>query len=126
MTIGDRIIALRTALGLKQSQLARLIKISQPSMSLIESGTTKALKGPTLERACKVLRTNPDWLNHGIGAPGPIQVATEEYLEIVDLWRLLNDDSRNFLLTTARALASQDAKPTVANPFPKNNIPARK
>jgi transcriptional regulator with XRE-family HTH domain len=126
MTIGDRIIALRTALGLKQNQLARLIKISQPSLSAIESGKTKELKGPTLERACKVLRTNPDWLNHGVGAPGPIQVATDEYLEIVDLWRLLNNESKNFLLTTARALALQDSKATAANPFPKNNIASSK
>lgn len=68
-TIGSRIKQLRTALGLSVSELARRIDVKQPSLSDIESGETKSLKGETLARLCRELRVTPEYIMFGDGSP---------------------------------------------------------
>lgn len=54
MRAGERIIALRTQRGLKQSGLARLSGVSQGSLSEIEAGT-RAPTETTIQKICDAL-----------------------------------------------------------------------
>lgn len=103
--IGERIVALRRAMGLSQPALARLVGIKQPSLHAIESGKTKKLRGDTLAGLCRALNVSPDTL---LGHRGP---STEESLlhesEMVAIWRSLTPQDRDHLLAIARALAGR-------------------
>jgi transcriptional regulator with XRE-family HTH domain len=54
-----RILELRTKKGLSQVQLAKLAKVSQPTISLLERGETRSLNLDIFERIANALDVEP-------------------------------------------------------------------
>ena len=76
--LGRRIAALREAKGLSQPALAKLIGIAQPSLSDIESGKTRSLKGNTLAGLIKHLDvTAESLLDPSAESKGPLTLAED-------------------------------------------------
>lgn len=61
MNIGQVIKELRKQKGLSQKEFADKVKLTQTSLSQIETGTTKPQKG-TIDRICKALGINENLL----------------------------------------------------------------
>lgn len=122
-SIGTRIAALRAARGLDQTELARRIGISQPSMSNIESGKTQRLRGDTLAGLCRELHVHPDVILKGTAARTTESTLMES--EVLGLWRALTPQDQEHLLAVARALAARRAAPKPASP-PAKPAPPKK
>jgi transcriptional regulator with XRE-family HTH domain len=107
--IGRRVRARRNELGLKQGDLARLVGITQPSLSLIESGDTKSLRGTTLVGLARALKTSTRWIMTGKG-PHEVdpQLSVQEE-ELLNIFLSLTDQNRKALLAAGKAL--EDAQP---------------
>lgn len=67
MTLGDRIRKARELRGLNQTQLGKMIGISQSSISDLESGETKEPMATTLIALCAALRVRQPWLTREEG-----------------------------------------------------------
>lgn len=121
--IGMRIVSLREALGMNQSELARQAKIRQPSLSDIENGVTKSLKGKTLKNLCDVLHTTPSYLLDDRAPVEDVDLPAMES-ELVFTVRNLHPERRIALLEYARFLLNQQKetplllKPTSAKVHP--------
>ncbi len=103
-TIGSRIRLLRKKRGLKQDALAKLVGITQGSLSLIETNKTAIPAGETLAGLCRVLGTTPDFIIAGGGDPDSIEGAIMEH-ELVFLWRDLPPEGRQMVLDSAHSAA---------------------
>lgn len=104
-TIGARVRLLREKRGYTQVELAKLVGISQGSLSLIEKNKTEVPAGSAVAGLCKALRTTPDFLIAGAGAEDPdsIDSAIQEH-ELVFLWRDLPADARRLVLENAQSV----------------------
>ena len=117
-TLAKRVRGLRKTHGLTQTQLAQKVGVSQSAISDIESGDTKKTLGPTIAALCAALRTNADWLQSGVGSPGPSVTTGIEEGELLAVFRALPENMRTALLMTARAMqAATAAAPSGVNPF---------
>lgn len=67
LNIGLRIRQLRELRGMTQVQVAAALGISAPSMSQIETGSTKLPRPTTLMKLAEVLETNQQYLLTGEG-----------------------------------------------------------
>lgn len=117
MGMGERIIALRTAKLLSQRQLAKLVGVSQASMSRIELGEATNIRATTLAALSKVLDVSAQWIQHGTGPiPVPVPV-TIDHTEVLAIYDHLNEPHRQAWMTTGRALlSSQDDVPAIVSP----------
>ncbi len=62
MFLGERVKQLRAKWGMNQKQLAEASRISQATISRIESGQVKELKSEALKRLAAALRVTVDYL----------------------------------------------------------------
>lgn len=106
-TIGQRVVALREALGLGPSEAARLIGITQPSMWNIEHDVTKSLQGATLAKMCEVFRSTAEHIMFGAGHPSDEALPMIE-AELLRILRLAEPALRLSILKSARGLAQVD------------------
>ncbi len=60
-SLGIKVRTLRKIRGFTQAQLAKRLKITQPSLSEIETGETKEVSGVVLAGLCRELRAMPDY-----------------------------------------------------------------
>lgn len=104
MTIGARIKKFRELRKLTQAQLARLIGITQPSMSEIETGETRELMAETLLRISAALKVNPFHLFSGKGPIEMRYVVDSQEAETVVLCRLLTEVNREHWLSIGKSL----------------------
>lgn len=116
--VGKRVRGLRKALGLTQEQLSRRAGVSQPTISHIERGHTADLTGANLSALCGVLRTNAEFLLHGKGTPSPPLQAELEERELIDLFRRMDHDQQQALLTFVRSMKIGSGTPNESNPYP--------
>ena len=63
--IGTRVKSLRVSKRLNQEQLAALCDVSQPAIAKIEKGTTKTVKGKTLEMLAAALSSTTTFILYG-------------------------------------------------------------
>ena len=125
-TLGSRIAALREARGLTQHQLARLIGVSQPSLSNIEADKTKKLRGDTLAGLCRALAVHPDALLRDSPEPETQEAILFES-ELLSIWRRLTADDRGHLMAVARGFeARMTAKPASQKPAQTTHKPSVK
>lgn len=114
--MGDRIKRLREAMGISQSELARRIEISQPSLWDIEEGETKTLRAKTLHGLCRELHTTPGYLLDDQGAVEDVDLPAMES-ELVFTIRNLQPELRLALLEYARfLLKKQPGAPVMLKP----------
>ena len=101
---GKRIRALRLARGIDQKALAKAAGIRPPSLSQLESGKSKKLKGSTLMGIANALKANPVWINTGKGDPFQTTISDPEEQEIVNIYRALAPEGQAAFVAMARGL----------------------
>lgn len=115
--IGDRVRDRRLQLGLRQVELAKQAGITQPSLSAIERGDSKTVKGNTLMRLAAALAINPEYLRTGRGSTAfPIDPNADES-EALGIYRALPASLRQAWIESGHALV-RSVRPSVADPFP--------
>ena len=100
--MGKRIEALRLARGWSQTFAAEQLNISQPSLSDIEKGVTKSLKGETVVMLCKVFHTTAEYIYYGGQADDPELPLIEA--ELIYMARALTPDRRANALDSVRGI----------------------
>jgi transcriptional regulator with XRE-family HTH domain len=119
MHMGQRIRELREQKGLNQPELARRIKIAQPSLSAIESGKTKTLRDSTLLRLAAALDTDPEYIRTGRHAVRQSDLTPEEG-RAVDLLRQMDDSVRDTWIATGEVMLERQR----ARDLHKESLPA--
>lgn len=90
-----------------QEELCSLAEISQPTLSAIEKGNTKAPEAVTILRLAAALKTTPYYIMWNHDQPKAVD---QTMSKLVDIWTHLNDPKRLQLIAYAQGLA--DAKET--------------
>lgn len=124
-SLGTRVKQLRVARRMTQVALAKALGISQPALSMIETGATESLSGEVLASMCRELITTPDFLLYGAASEAGFELALQ-MAEVSSIMQRLPQQAREALLDQARLLARATAvKPSVNDPFGKG-IPERR
>jgi transcriptional regulator with XRE-family HTH domain len=110
---GKRIRALRLARGIDQKALAKAAGIKPPSLSQLESGKSKKLKGSTLLGIATALKANPVWINTGKGDPFLTTISDPEEQEIVNIYRAIAPEGKVAFIAMARGLYTAATGPSV-------------
>jgi HTH-type transcriptional regulator, cell division transcriptional repressor len=119
-SIGERIRARRTALGMTQTALSEAAGIGQSAISSAETGDTAWLQGPNLLNMAKALSVAAAWLQTGSGdMQRPVAATTEDGV-VIDLLRALSEPNRAAWLAAGSALlnAQDHRPPSVSDPYP--------
>ena len=107
MNIIDRIRQVRKALNLKQGEFARLIGLTQTSLSMIELEKS-TLTEKNIKLICATFAVNEDWLRTGkgemFGAASPYEK------ELLEIFGKLTEDTQEFILDMARNLLKRQGK----------------
>lgn len=104
MKWNQRLTQAREAKNLSKSALARLLKISAPTMTHWESGEIESIKGENLMKLCRTLEITEDWLMNGQPPmrPGPatlphsmqVRCETADELRLLTAYRLADEVAR--------------------------------
>lgn len=121
--IGKRIEALRLARGWSQKQAATELHIAQPSLSAIESGESKSIKGATLARLCQVFHTTAEFVMFGAEQGDDAELALIEG-EMLFMLRSLTPEKRQTVLESVRGIFNAQAKANMNNPYAASPPPA--
>ncbi len=103
--LGLRVKDLRKSEKLSQTQLAKLVGVSQSAIAQIETGMTRTIKAPTLLRLSAALKSSPYYLMTGRGDRVAEQVNDSSPLELISLYDKMPDEHKAALLAAAKALA---------------------
>lgn len=114
---GTRIRALRKAKGWSQAKLAKLVGLSQASLSELETGESRIPSGEALLALAKHLETDAEFILAGRVSPVSEPVHDMEEVELLKLWRELDPGHRSAVMATARALRASQPKPSKVSPF---------
>ena len=105
-TTGQRIRSARVDAGYEnQGDFAKLLGISQASLSEIETGESKLPSSPVLVRMCELLGKSPRWILYG--EEGDLVYPTKEEIRLLESFRSMSAQSKEALVVTADALAKR-------------------
>ena len=108
-TPGQRIRGAREDAGYdNQGEFAKMVGLSQSSLSEIENGDSKLPSSPVLIRMCELLNKSPRWIVYG--EDGDLSWPTKEEVELLNAFRHMTDEARAAFVATANALASKHNK----------------
>ena len=87
MDIKDRLVEARTKMGLSQAELSEKCKLSQQTISKIESGRQTELRSASAERLANALGVTPEWLLYGTPEPqeNPEAMLSKKYVIVNSL-----------------------------------------
>lgn len=108
MNIGQRIRELREKSGLTQEQLASQIKTTKQTIYKYEQGIITNIPSDRLESIAGVFGVKPTYLVGWEDAePAPVEESyTEEELELIRVYRSLNEEGRSFVEQVKKLLRS--------------------
>ena len=122
ITLGDRIVFWREARGLKQAQLARLLRIPTSSLSEIENnGQRNSAKTPMIAAALEI---NAQYLASGEGDPLDVKAVPAPHDAVGELARMVLPEDLAKLTQTEFALAQFQVR-EVVNDILKARKPSR-
>jgi len=107
MTILDRIRLIRKSLGVKQSEFAQRIGLTQTSMSMIEKGRA-TLTEKNIKLICATFAIDEDWLRTGNGEMFGSMSPYEK--ELLAVFGKLTPDTQEFVLEMAQNLLRRQEK----------------
>lgn len=99
----DRIRQLRKAKKWSQERLATKSKLTQATISFIESGRTKKLEGDTLMQLAAALGEDPEYIRTGRRPARAPEDSTQEN-EVLELFRKMGPASRETWIGTGRLI----------------------
>lgn len=104
MKWNQRLTQAREAKNLSKSALARLLKISAPTMTHWESGEIESIRGENLMRLCRTLDITEEWLMNGkepmrptapsLGGTMEARAETADELRLLTAYRLASPQVR--------------------------------
>lgn len=118
-TLADRAKWVREQRGLNQTAYAKRLGITQPSLSDIENGETKSLRGGTLV-AYQRDGVNPEYLMKGKGVP--FLDAIEQKLRDDSLHAMiadLDEDQKGVVEDLVRGMLRRRKGPNTHDPYPE-------
>ena len=121
-TIGTRVKALRLGLRLSQTELAKRVEIAQPSLTNIEKGRTKEVKGYVLDALARELNTTTGYLLSG-AKNSQDHESTMMQAELMAIFSKLPEADQTALLRSARGMLRQHQQGSNINPFPRMPYP---
>jgi len=107
MTILDRIRLVRKEIGLKQSEFAGRIGLTQTSMSMIEAGKAP-LTDKNIKLICATFAIDENWLRTGKGEMFGVKSPYEK--ELLETFNKLTTDTQGFILDMAKNLLKRQNK----------------
>lgn len=115
MTTGDRIRRRLLELGLSQSELARRVELTQPTINALIRGSSRS--SAYLHRIARELRTTSAYLAGETDDPASddpdFDPLTGDETELLDLFRGLEKKEQTAIMTLARSIATNARSPTV-------------
>lgn len=93
MKLANRLKSSREAVNMNQTELANAAGVSRNAISLIESGTTKAIKSAHLFRLARQLGVRAEWLANGEGARASSELAPR-HRSLISAYRSLPKNMR--------------------------------
>jgi transcriptional regulator with XRE-family HTH domain len=112
-TIGDRVRFALEARGMKQTEIAERIGVTQAAISNIVTDSSRKPSAPTLLKLASALQANPYWIISGEGAPFEITtVGRDDERKLIELYRELPPAKKPELLKIARTMAERISKVT--------------
>ena len=108
MQLGQMIKSRRVSLKLTQVELARQAGISQGSLSLIESGDTRSLSGPTLVGPSTSLGIEPKVLASACAGRTPDELPIENTEAVVEIMHTLTPQSQSLLRAIAESILEHE------------------
>jgi transcriptional regulator with XRE-family HTH domain len=130
----SRLRQAREAKGLNKTEFARLVKVSNPTVTdwekSVADGGIKEIAGVNLTKICVALGVSPHWLMHGKEAeyvsepPGPLPyapqkepaprvAAAEQDGRLADSLKLKCESAAELRLLTVYRLASEDGRAAI-------------
>lgn len=109
-TIGSRVKLLRKGRKMTQVALAKALGVTQPALSMIETGDTASLSGEMLAGICRELTTTPDFVLYGSGSAENFEAAMQ-VAEVTRIMHGLTAQAREALLSQARLVAKATNPP---------------
>ena len=123
--IGLRLRRARKDAGLSQVELAARTGLKQGSISDLERGESRTMRGPTLMAVSRALGVREEWLLTGKGeqystyaADDPVRkLLTPEAIKLIKDWRKLTPEVRSTVAEMIRTMvvASVSDRPAVAD-----------
>lgn len=105
LTIGDRLRWLIEVRGIKQTELALKIGITQAAISNLVTDSSRKPSAPTLMKLATFLECNPTWVLTGEGDPyGWAPVTSDSQVELLNLFKSMSGPSKEALLSVARSM----------------------
>jgi transcriptional regulator with XRE-family HTH domain len=106
MKWNDRLLQARDAAGASNTDIAKVCKVSNPSVTDWMNGETKKIDAAYLLAACKFLKVSPFWVMNGEDAdvtqlPASIQVSASDVVNLVTLFAKASDTGKRFILNAA-------------------------
>jgi transcriptional regulator with XRE-family HTH domain len=122
-TMGERVKREREARQMTQTELAKAAGITQPTLSVIESGRTKNVEDETLLGLANALGVTARYLRHGRVASVP-QTGISGIDAVVEIYDALTPENRAAWLAAGRAFMGN--QPTQQRPPkpPKGSPPS--
>ena len=109
--IGTRVKSLRVSKRLNQEQLAALCDVSQPAIAKIEKGTTKTVKGKTLEMLAAALSSTTTFILYGSDTEADHEHDMMQ-AEMTAIFRDLPASDKETLLRMARGILPKSPSTT--------------
>jgi transcriptional regulator with XRE-family HTH domain len=107
---GHRIRQRRKELDLTQMECASRIGIAQASLSEIETGETRSLRGTTLVGLARVLKTTTRWLMTGKGPHEADAALSEQEEALLGIFTQLSQQNRAAILAAMQAMFRSQAQ----------------
>jgi transcriptional regulator with XRE-family HTH domain len=104
--VRDRIREVRKKLGFKQAEFAKMIGLTQTSLSMIEVGQN-TLTDKNVKLICATFNVNENWLRTGEGTMLNSSPYTKE---ITDIMENLTPETQQYLLLMAKELLKIQGK----------------
>lgn len=113
MKWNDRLLKAREDAGRSDTDIARVCKVSNPTVHGWMTGKTVNIEAHNLLAACKLLNVSPFYIMFGEEVPGLDLLTQNLKVDAMDILRLIGwfaqatEDGKNFILDAAMNAAKQ-------------------
>jgi len=110
-SIGDRLKLLLEIRGIKQTELAKSIGITQSAISNVVRQSSRKPSAPTLLRMADALNCSANWLITGEGHPFEVStIDNRAEKELLDAFRSMDDQAQHAILAVAKVMSRKQSK----------------
>lgn len=107
-TIGDRVRFIMEARGMKQTEVAMKIGLTQAAISNIVTDFSRKPSAPTLLKLAAALQASPYWIITGEGSPFEITtIGRDDERQLIDTYRDLDAQGKAAALKAIRAIRAK-------------------